>query len=230
MASSSNNAVDGGSGGNGRQCLTEFTDQGSVESLRYYLSRRTVFEMLNDRGYDVSEAELTRTVAEFRSEFGEKPEAVRLRFTVCLRSDTRKKVLVLFMGANQLKVEVVRNVYKQILGECLSLQGLILILEAKLTSYSKKALDTFPFKVEAFQITDLVVNITKHVVQPNYELQTAGEKQLLLNKYKIEDKQLPRLQQNDAMVKYYGMEKGQVVKIGYEGGLIDSMTTYRCVI
>ncbi|CAN0917069.1 DNA-directed RNA polymerase V subunit 5A [Linum grandiflorum] len=134
------------------------------------------------------------------------------------------------MGANQLKVEVVRNVYKQILGECLSLQGLILILEAKLTSYSKKALDTFPFKVEAFQITDLVVNITKHVVQPNYELQTAGEKQLLLNKYKIEDKQLPRLQQNDAMVKYYGMEKGQVVKIGYEGGLIDSMTTYRCVI
>ncbi|CAN1316367.1 DNA-directed RNA polymerase V subunit 5A [Linum perenne] len=180
MENNSNNAVDGGtgvtaggggsgSGGDVRRCLTEFAEPGSVESLRYFLSRRTVFEMLNDRGYDVSDAELTRTLTEFRSEFDEKPEAVRLRFTVSLRSDTRKK------------------------------------------------------------ISDLIVNISKHVLQPRYEVLTAKQKELLLKKYMAEDKQLPRMLQNDAIVKYYGLEKERVVKMSYKGGLVDSMTAYRCV-
>ncbi|CAN1128205.1 DNA-directed RNA polymerase V subunit 5C [Linum perenne] len=240
MENNSNNAVDGGtgvtaggggsgSGGDVRRCLTEFAEPGSVESLRYFLSRRTVFEMLNDRGYDVSDAELTRTLTEFRSDFDEKPEAVRLRFTVSLRSDTRKKVLVLFMGDNELKTAVIRTVYKQILGEGLSLQGLILILEAKATSHAKKVLDALPFKVEVFKISDLIVNISKHVLQPRYEVLTAKQKELLLKKYMAEDKQLPRMLQNDAIVKYYGLEKERVVKMSYKGGLVDSMTAYRCV-
>ncbi|CAN1316368.1 DNA-directed RNA polymerase V subunit 5A [Linum perenne] len=206
MENNSNNAVDGGtgvtaggggsgSGGDVRRCLTEFAEPGSVESLRYFLSRRTVFEMLNDRGYDVSDAE----------------------------------VLVLFMGDNELKTAVIRTVYKQILGEGLSLQGLILILEAKATSHAKKVLDALPFKVEVFKISDLIVNISKHVLQPRYEVLTAKQKELLLKKYMAEDKQLPRMLQNDAIVKYYGLEKERVVKMSYKGGLVDSMTAYRCV-
>lgn len=41
--------------------------------------------------------------------------------------------------------------------------------------------------------------------------------------------QLPRMLETDAIARYYGLEKGQVVKITCSGGLVDSLVTYRCV-
>jgi len=35
-----------------------------------------------------------------------------------------------------------------------------------------------------------MVNVTKHVLQPKYEVLTANEKQKLLKKYKVEEKQV----------------------------------------
>ncbi|KAI7998817.1 DNA-directed RNA polymerase V subunit 5A [Camellia lanceoleosa] len=35
-----------------------FVDEGSKESLRYYLARRTLLEMLRDRGYAVSSSDI----------------------------------------------------------------------------------------------------------------------------------------------------------------------------
>lgn len=42
----------------------------------------------------------------------------------------------------------------------------------------------------SLQITDLLVNITKHILMPKHEILTAFEKQKLLKKYKAEDKQV----------------------------------------
>lgn len=41
--------------------------------------------------------------------------------------------------------------------------------------------------------------------------------------------QFPIMQKDDAIARYYGLEKGQVVKITYKGGMTDSLVTYRCV-
>lgn len=69
---------------------------GSLESYRYYLSRRTVLQMLNDRGYAVPDWELTRSLTEFRFTFGDKPELESLRLCLPLRSNPSKKVTFLF--------------------------------------------------------------------------------------------------------------------------------------
>lgn len=76
----------------GSHCISKTVDNGGVESKRFYLARTTVFEMLRDRGYEVSDAELSLSLSEFRSVFGEKPELERLRICVSLRSDPNKKV------------------------------------------------------------------------------------------------------------------------------------------
>ncbi|XP_061989438.1 DNA-directed RNA polymerases II and IV subunit 5A-like [Rosa rugosa] len=39
-------------------------------------------------------------------------------------------------------------------------------------------------------ISELLVNVTKHVLQPKYEILTAEEKKHLLRKYKLEDKKI----------------------------------------
>ncbi|XWS65529.1 hypothetical protein CRYUN_Cryun05aG0120900 [Craigia yunnanensis] len=209
----------GGSSGHGdkhggveyaRPCIKSMVDQGSVESRRFYLARKTAWEMLKDRGYNVADSELTLSLTEFRSNFGDKPDLERLRISASLRSNPSKKILVVFMGTNDIRKATVCALHGQILKE--SLSGLILILQSKMNSFARKELENFPFKVEVFQIADLYVNITKHFLMPKHEVLTAEEKQKFLKKYCLEDKQLPQMLQTDPIARYYGLEKRQVVK------------------
>ncbi|CAN4111215.1 unnamed protein product [Withania somnifera] len=110
-----------------------------------------------------------------------------------------------------------------------SLSRLILVIQNQLTNPAMKVLEDSSFKTEIFQITDLLVNITKHVLKPKHELLTNAEKEKLLKKYNLEEKQLPRMSQKDAIARYYGLEKGQVVKVTYYSEIIETHVTYRCV-
>ncbi|XP_050234133.1 DNA-directed RNA polymerase V subunit 5C [Mercurialis annua] len=221
--------LNGGVSNGGRPCLTKMSvNEGSVINQRYYISRRTVMEMLRDRDYDVADSELTRSFTEFISEFGDTPDLVKLRVSASLRSNPYKKMLVVYMGTEDLKLADIRGLFCQITNKE-SLNGMILILQSKMNHFARKELLKFPSKVEIFHITDLLVNITKHVLVPRHEILTTSQKQKLLNHYKSEDKQLPRMLATDATSRYYGFEKGQVVKIMYGAGLVESLVTYRCI-
>ncbi|XP_062165641.1 DNA-directed RNA polymerase V subunit 5A [Alnus glutinosa] len=209
-------------------CLSSYVDEGSTESHRYYLARRTVLEMLKDRGYAVPASEIELSLQDFRAIHGQNPDLERLRISTNLRSDTLKRILVIFCGPSMLKVNNVRNILGQIVNRD-TLSGLILVVQNHMTNQALKAVDVFPFKVEIFQITDLLVNITKHVLKPKHRVLTDQEKKRLLKKYNIEEKQLPRMLQKDAISKYYGLEKGQVVKVTYSGEITESHVTYRCI-
>ncbi|CAI0439786.1 unnamed protein product [Linum tenue] len=136
--------------------------------------------------------------------------------------------MVIFGGTGVIKVNTVRLISAQIVNRD-SLTGLILILQGQITKQAEKALRLFKFNVEIFQITDLLVNITKHVLKPRHQILTSQEKKKLLKEYNIEDKQLPRLLRSDAIARYYALEKGQVVKVTYTGDITESHVTYRCV-
>ncbi|XP_059670987.1 DNA-directed RNA polymerase V subunit 5C-like [Cornus florida] len=210
-------------------CITSFVDYGSVESHRYYLARRTVLEMLRDRGYVVSDAELTISLTEFRSIFTEKPDLERLRFCVSHGSKPSKKVLVIFCGTEEIRKQDIVGILSQIANKD-SLHRVLLILQNKMNPYARKVVDEYPIKVETFKITDLLVNVTKHVLEPKYEILTTEEKQKVLEKYKVEDKQLPRMLEDDAIARYYGLEKGSVVKVTSNGAITDLLVTYRCIM
>ncbi|KAK6233491.1 hypothetical protein QUC31_005897 [Theobroma cacao] len=218
---------DGGAEG-AQPFIKSMVDQGSVESHRFYLARKTVWEMLKDRGYNVADSELTRSITEFRSVFGDQPDLERLRISVSLRSNPSKKILVVFMGTNDIRKATVCALKGQILNE--SLNGLILILQSKMNSFALKELKNFPFRVELFKIADLYVNVTKHFLMPKHEVLTAEEKQKLLKKYQLEDKQLPQMLQTDPIARYYGLEKGQVVKVTYSEEFVQFHEQYRCVV
>lgn len=73
-------------------CLSGFIDSGSRESHRLFLSRRTVLEMLRDRGYAVSVSEINLSLQEFRAIYGQEPDVDRLRISIAHQSHPSKRV------------------------------------------------------------------------------------------------------------------------------------------
>ncbi|KAG7561162.1 RNA polymerase Rpb5 N-terminal [Arabidopsis thaliana x Arabidopsis arenosa] len=209
-------------------CLSKYVDPSSEESHRYYLARQNALQMLRDRGYQVSDEDINLSLHDFRAVYGERPDVDRLRISAQHRSDSSKKVKVVFFGTGMVKVNAIRSIAADVLSQE-TITGLILVLQSHVTKQALKAIELFSFKVEIFQITDLLVNITKHSLKPQHRVLNDEEKTTLLKKFSIEEKQLPRISKKDAIVRYYGLEKGQVVKVNYRGELTESHVAYRCV-
>ncbi|XP_010504630.1 PREDICTED: DNA-directed RNA polymerase V subunit 5A-like [Camelina sativa] len=211
-----------------RPCLSEYVDPSSEETHRYYLARRNAFEMLRDRGYEVSPEDINLSLHDFRTVYGDRPDVDRLHISAQHRSNSSKKIKIVFCGAGMVKVNAIRSIAADVLSQG-TITGLIIVLQSHVTNQALKAIELFSFKVEIFQITDLLVNITKHTLKLRHQVLDDKEKTALLKKFSIEEKQLPRLSKKDAIVRYYGLEKGQVVKVNYRGELTESHVAYRCV-
>lgn len=76
-------------------CLSSYIDDGTTESHRYFLSRRTVVEMLKDRGYTINSPDIDLSLQQFRDIFGQYPDVDRLKLYAAHHSDPSKRVCLL---------------------------------------------------------------------------------------------------------------------------------------
>ena len=83
--------------------------------------------------------------------------------------------------------------------------------------------------VEGFIEDELVVDITEHELVPDHQLMTTAEKAYLLKQYGLEERQLPRIQKHDPIARYFGAQKGQVVRIVRKSETAGKYVTYRIV-
>nr|UXY87817.1 RNA polymerase I, II and III 24.3 kDa subunit [Cryptomonas curvata] len=210
------------------------------EILNIFRVRRTVLQMLRDRGYLVFDTkdDLNMTRADFESKYVKNYKIIREQLEIKRPkwNSANTKLLAAFVEGEKEKstigVKSIRIYCERIKQD--NYNNIILILHGRLTPHAKQAICAINSgldKIEYFSEAELVVNITEHILVPKHQILSTEETKCLLKRYSLNESQLPRIQKNDPVARYLGLQKNQIVKIIRPSETSGRYITYRrCTI
>lgn len=197
---------------------------------RIHQVRRTCCEMLQDRGYLVPEEVKAMSKEDFRLAYSDTPNRAELTMLCPYETDATRRIFVFFPEATKVGVKEIKDITEKMQGE--GVDRAIMVVGDKLTPFAKGVIQDLSGKqvLEVFNEAELLVNITKHILVPKHRILSDTEKATLLARYKVQANQLPRIQYSDPVARYYGLQRGQVVRIVRSSETAGRYVTYRwCV-
>jgi len=197
------------------------------EASRLFRVYKTISVLLEKRGYSVPRDMLEITPASFTNKFGEHPSREVLSILVEKADDEQSQLFVFFPEDEKVGVKPIKEYTERMREE--SVSNAILVLKVGMTPIAKQAIQEVSdsVRIEYFLEAELLVDITEHKLVPDHQVLTQNEKQELLKRYRLKETQLPRIQPTDPVARYYGMRRGQVVKITRLSETAGRYVTYR---
>ncbi|KAI5892793.1 RPB5 subunit of DNA-directed RNA polymerase [Schizophyllum commune H4-8] len=186
------------------------------EVPRLWKVNRTIHELVKDRGFQVADYEINLSLDDFKSQYASQSRSVdrnQLNFFTNHRDDTTDQIFVFFSDERSVGVKTMRKLLG-ILEEKGIRRGII-IFPGNMTPAARKVIVAMQsqYRLEEFSEADLLVNITHHTLVPQHIVLKPEEKRELLERYRLKETQLPRIQIADPVARYFGLRRGQVVKI-----------------
>ncbi len=197
-------------------------------ALTLYKVRKTAMEMLADRGFIIPQKKLTQTFEEFKEGLGEDTFLTMSATKDDGSSDGR--IIVFFPEEEKISQEQIKNYITKLHEN--EILHCILVIKGKITPSAEKTIREFEssLTIEVFNENELLVNITRHEYVPKHVILNNDEKKELLKKYKIKDFQLPKILRGDAISRYLGLKRSNVVKIIRSSETAGKYITYRLCI
>jgi DNA-directed RNA polymerase I, II, and III subunit RPABC1 len=204
----------------------------SEEGSKLFRVRKTVLKMLQNRGYIISSDSLNMSADDFAQRYGETPNREEMDMMVERADDASDQLFVFYPQDEKVGVKPVRTYGDRMMTE--GVKRCIIVVRGGMTPFARSATQELcaqrGFQVEDFREAELMVDITEHVLVPKHELLSKEEKEELLKRYKLNETQLPRIQTSDPVARYYGLQRGNVVRITRPSETAGRYITYRLCI
>ncbi|KAF8223123.1 RPB5 subunit of DNA-directed RNA polymerase [Tricholoma matsutake] len=186
------------------------------EAARMWKVNRTIHELVKDRGFLVADEEIYMDLAKFKHDYALESGIVdrnKMNFYTSARNNPADQIFVFFSEEKSVGVKTMRKLLGIL--EEKSIQRGIIVFPGNMTPSARKVIVAMAaqYRLEEFSESDLLVNIVHHTLVPRHDVLSAEEKKALLEKYRLRETQLPRIQLADPVARYYGLRRGQVVKI-----------------
>jgi len=227
-------------------------EAGEREAAKLWRAWRTVHEMVQDRGYELSDEEVKISLDDFKNKFTSDDGSIdrkQMKFSA-LPSDAMMArysnpvtasdpnpsspdigtIWVEFLPDSSVGIKQMRA-FAQYLSSNSFHTG-ILITNVNITPAALKIIPAVASetRIECFVEQDLLVNITHHELVPKHVLLSKEERSALLHRYRLKDTQLPRIQLGDPVARYLGLRRGQVVKIIRKSETAGRYASYRLCV
>jgi len=192
-------------------------------------------QLCHDRGYLVTQDELDQTLDQFKAQFGDKPSEHRpgrgdLTVLVAHNDDPTDQMFVFFPDDPKIGIKIIKLYCQKMQEESIS-RAIIVVQQGMTPSAKQSLVDMAPkYILEQFMESELLINITEHELVPEHVVMTPEEKQELLTRYKLKETQLMRIQSGDPVARYFGLKRGQVVKIIRPSETAGRYISYRYVV
>ncbi|ORY13250.1 DNA-directed RNA polymerases I [Clohesyomyces aquaticus] len=228
----------------------------SPNMIKMWRVYRTVKEMCMDRGYEMLKEDTDISLDEFAARFAKEdgePDRGRMHFSCqpteamlvkYTDSPTPKNpnpvpqigtIWIEFNSDDAVGLKQLRDYMQHLVNG--SFYSGIMVVQKPMTGMALRLLrgsasieEGPKGGVEVFVEQDLLVNITKHELVPKHVLLSKEEKAQLLQRYRLKETQLPRIQVTDPVAKYLGLRRGQVVKIIRKSETAGRYASYRWAI
>ncbi|KUJ17144.1 RPB5 subunit of DNA-directed RNA polymerase [Mollisia scopiformis] len=227
-------------------------EAGERESAKLWRACRTVHEMVRDRGYQLSDAEVTMSFDAFKQKYTTDDGSISRKMMNFSASPTLEMIKrysnpvtahdlhpsspdigtiwVEFLPDSNVGIKQMRAFAQHLTAN--NFHTGILITGVNITPAALKIIPAVASetRIECFMEADLLVNITHHELVPQHVLLSKEERTALLQRYRLKDTQLPRIQLGDPVARYLGLRRGQVVKIIRKSETAGRYASYRLCV
>jgi len=181
---------------------------------KLWKSRRTMLEVLRDRGYPVKDSDFVEYET-FVKNVGNNEDEVLKDMTLRYERNSANKIIVLWL--NETTPKIIKEIHSTMVKS--KTKRAIIVIDGKLSPVSKgtiNSLATENIHINVYPIEEAQYNIMKHTLVPKHRVCTFSERKKILEGYYIGEDEIPCIKMTDPAIRHIGAIKGQIIAITRE--------------